>query len=134
MNTNIVIRIRKRIAELMTDSHIVNGNSDFTVTFDFDAEWNEYPDKTARFAYCDGCGVRHWIDVPFTGDTCVVPVLRKIFEVDIGVYAGNIRTTSPARVRCEMCITDIPSVPHVPKRDVFNEISEKVNEVLRNRR
>lgn len=130
---SIVIRIRERIAVLMTDSSIVNGNSDYVIVFDFDAEWSEFTEKTARFVYRDKQGAEHWTDVAFTGNSCNVPILTRVDEVAVGVYAGNIRTSTPALIPCEWCITDKPAEPYTPQRDYFNELMEQVNAILRKR-
>lgn len=119
---NIVIRIRNRHAMLMTQSYIVNGNTWYIVEFDFDAEWSEFGEKTARFVYCDEYGARHWIDVPITNNTCNVPKLERVDKVEVGVYAGNIRTSAPAQIPCVPCILDAPSAQYIPDEDIYNQI------------
>lgn len=114
---------------LMTQSYIVNGNTSYIVEFDFDAEWSGFGEKTARFVYCDKQGARHWIDVPISGNTCNVPRLERVDKVEIGVSAGSIRTTSPARVICLRCITDIPSEAYAPPPDIYNTLMSSLQEV-----
>lgn len=121
---NIVIRIRNRHAMLMTQSYIVNGNTSYIVEFDFDAEWSEFGEKTARFDYCDEQGARHWIDVPITNNTCNVPKLERVDKVEVGVYAGNIRTSTSALIPCIWSITDLQGELYTPKRDCFNGLME----------
>lgn len=130
---SIVIRIRNRHAMLMTQSYIVNGNTSYTVEFDFDAEWDEYDEKTARFIYCDNRGARHWIDVPIEDGSCNVPKLERVDRVEVGVYAGDIRTSTGAVIPCIWSITDIPAEMQPPVHDFFNELMEQVNEALRRR-
>lgn len=125
---NIVIRIRDRRAVLLTQSYIVNGNTDYVIEFDFDSEWDEFAEKTARFVYCDKQGARHWIDVPITDNTCNAPKLERVDRVEVGVTAGDIRTAAPARIPCIRCITDIPSSSYEWPRDVYNELMERLRQ------
>lgn len=121
---NIVIRIRDRRAMLMTQSYIVNGNTGYVIEFDFDSEWDEFAEKTARFVYCDKQGARHWIDVPITGNTCNTPKLERIDRVEVGVYAGNIRTSTQSTISCIRSITCMLGKSQSMKRDFYNECME----------
>lgn len=82
---------------------IVCGNSDYFIEFTFDEEWDAEAVKTARFAYIQ-TGVPKYQEVVFSGNTVQVPVLSSIREVMVGVYAGELRTTAPARIPCERSI------------------------------
>ena len=96
----IPVRIRNRRAEADPDfSAVVCGNSDYEVRFDFDSEWDAFAQKTARFAFRRN-GHAYAYDVPFSGDRCAVPVLRAVDLVSIGVQAGSVRTSAPARIPC----------------------------------
>lgn len=119
------ITVTERIARVSGCPQIICGNSDYTVTFTFDSEWDEYEEKAACFAYCIN-GARITENVPFTGNTCAVPVLHDIDAVEIGVFAGNIRTTSPARIPCLRCITDLDGAPYHPPDDVYAQLMERV--------
>lgn len=98
----IEIIIREKIARTV-DKHTfaVCGNSDYTVKFDFDSEWDSYETKTARFKYNGS-----YTDVPFSGDTCPMPVITNAYRVEIGVYAGELRTSSPALLPLRRSILD----------------------------
>lgn len=101
---NINITVAGKIATNTTPGQvIVCGNSDYTVTFDLDAEWAAEPNRTARFVYYRD-GLSLYQDVAFTGNTAAVPVLSGISYVLVGVYAGNLRTTTPAKVLCDRSI------------------------------
>lgn len=119
----MVITVQNRIARVSGTPEIVCGNSGFTITFSFDSEWNDYPEKTAQFRFYRS-GKAETVNVAFTGTVCAVPVLSDIDFVEIGVTAGDIRTASPARIPCIRCITDIPSAEYVPQRDIYNEIMD----------
>ena len=127
MNMNITIT--NRIARVTGTPQIVCGNSDYTVTFRFDAEWDAYAEKTAQF-FCVQDGRPHTDTVTFTGTSCAVPVLHDVDFVEIGVTAGMIRTAAPARVPCLRCVTDAPSAAYTPPRDVYNELMDKVQEAV----
>ena len=100
MDRNIKVTIEDRIATAEGDPSVICGNSVYTVTFTFDDEWEDFEVKTARFKYMTPEGVQH-TDLPFTGDTVEVPKLFDTREVEVGVYAGNLTTSTGAAIRCE---------------------------------
>lgn len=102
----IGITVTNKIAQAAGKPEIVCGNSDYNISFAFDSEWSEITDKTVQLAYYKN-GAFLAKEVEFTGTSVTIPALYGITEVCIGVYAGNIRTTTPARVPCLPCITDI---------------------------
>lgn len=108
---DIHITVRERIAQADGDPEIVCGNSDYTAVFDFDTEWVAYPQKTMRTVWRDTeTGRLVHVDTLFTGSSAVLPPVWRTNQVLIGVYAGDIRTTTAARVPCIGCITD--TAPH----------------------
>lgn len=108
---DIHITVRERIAQADGDPEIVCGNSDYAAVFDFDTEWNDYPQKTLRTVWRDAAtGMLGHDDTLFNGNTAVLPPVWRTCQVLIGVYAGDIRTTTAARVPCIGCITD--TAPH----------------------
>lgn len=122
----INITVRDRIAKADRTVYIC-GNSDFTIKFDFDAEWQEYATKTARFHSDDDT----YNDVVFDGNVCTVPVLSNIYNFKVGVFAGNLRTTTPAMVSAKKSILCESGVPAAPQDDVYNQIMEKLNGVTK---
>lgn len=123
---DISIKVRNKIVQSVGIHEIVCGNSDYTISFDLDSEWNEFTDIVARFVYCDRNGVRHWIDSEIQDSICNVPVLCGIDSVNIGIYAGegNIHTSTPSTIPCIRSITCILGQAHSMKRDFFNECME----------
>ena len=95
----------------------VCGNSDYTISFNFDSEWDDYKAKTARFIY-NG----KYQDVVFTGTECAMPALYGVNSVFIGVYAGDIRTTTPAQLLMVRSIMDGKPKHDEPTTDVYNQI------------
>lgn len=86
---------------------IVCGNSDYQIKFAFDAEWAEHTKKTARFVWRG-----QYFDVEFTGDTCNVPVISGTTTVEVGVYAGDLETTTGAEIPCRRSILCKGGKPH----------------------
>lgn len=101
---NINITVAEKIATNTTPGVvIVCGNSDYTVAFDFDEEWAAETERVARFLYYKD-GLSRFQDVAFTGNTAAVPVLSGVDYVLVGVYAGSLHTTTPAKVLCDRSI------------------------------
>lgn len=98
------IAVRNKIATTIDPATVVNGNNDYTVVFDFDSEWDSLSSKTAMFVY--GREEQKYKTVTFTGNSCIMPALYNTGYVLIGVFAGNIKTTSAAYVKCIPCIRD----------------------------
>lgn len=76
------------------DGDIVCDNADYQIKFSFDGEWGAVA-KTARFVW-NG----HHQDVPISGDTCDVPIIRNATELQVGAYAGDLQTTTAAVIKC----------------------------------
>lgn len=93
---NLHIAVNNKVATYLSrDGNIVCGNSDYQITFSFDSEWDAYEEKVARFIW-NG----QYIDVTFTGDTVPVPMVSKTNLLKIGVYAGELSTTTSADIPC----------------------------------
>lgn len=121
---NIInVTVRGKIARAEGRARVVCGNSDYTVRFDFDEEWAEYFVKTARFVTEDG----NYTDVQFEGDTCTIPILRNTRTLLVGVFAGNLRTTTAALIHAVPCITDPDGTPADPTPDVYAQLMERFN-------
>lgn len=118
----IKVTVRDKIA-LASAVEYVCGNSDFVVEFDFDAEWDAHDIKTARFVY-NGT----YTDVVFSGNQCPVPVISNTAAVKIGVFAGNLQTTTPAYVDAKKSILCENGAPADPPADVYNQIIDLANE------
>lgn len=127
---NIKIQVIDKKAILTDTPVIVCGNSDYTATFTFDDEWDSTVSRTARFVYVKDGKVQHE-DVVFLGNVVAVPILENVDFVDVGVFAGNLCTTTPARVRCKKSILCGSGAPHEPTPDVYNQIMVQLEEVGR---
>ena len=126
----IHINVKNRVATVNGDSRIINGNSDYNIEFDFDAEWADLNNKIGIFAYNDAAAHK-WAyqTVMFSGNTCTVPILRDIHCVYVGVTAGNVRVTTPAKVQCRLSISDYADTEEPPSADVWGQILAKLDEL-----
>lgn len=126
----IHINVKNRVATANGDSRIINGNSDYNIEFDFDTEWADLNNKVGIFAYNDAAAHK-WAyqTVMFSGNTCAVPILRDIHCVYVGVTAGNVRVTTPAKVQCRLSISDYADTEEPPSADIWGQILAKLDEL-----
>lgn len=117
----IQINVTDKRATPVGSPTIVCGNGDYQAVFDFDAEWTGLTAKTARFVYVRDGVVQHQ-DVVFEGNTAAVPVLANIKEVRVGVFAGDLRTSTPALIPCELSIRCGTGAPEDPTPSQYDQI------------
>lgn len=123
----IQIKVGNRVANNMTPAEvIVCGNSGYKVVFDFDEEWSGQEFKTARFVYRKN-GEDMYDEVAFAGDTVDVPILSDINYVKVGVYAGDLETTTPAVILCKKSILCGFGGHEEPDPDVYNMLVNLLN-------
>jgi hypothetical protein len=118
----LIVKVQNKIAKPLND-FIVCSNSDYTVKFYFDKEWDSQPIKTARFIWDN-----QYQDVVFEGDTCKIPVIDNATTLGIGVFAGSLKTTTPAIINCTKSVLSGLGRPSDPPEDVYNQIIEILNE------
>lgn len=118
------ITVRNKIATKTDNVAYVCGNSDYVINFDFDSEWDAYDTKTARFAH-DG---QH-TDVIFTGNQCNVPIITNTYAFHVGVFAGDLHTTTAARVPCRKSILCGSGAPANPTPDVYDQLMERMAQI-----
>lgn len=120
---DISIVVSDKIAHAPDAPVIVCGNSDYVLNFTLDSEWDDYDTKTARFEYAAD-GELKYQDVVFSGLSVSAPIITGAAFVEIGLYAGDLHTTTPARVPCRRSILcDSPTHADPPK-DVYNQLLE----------
>lgn len=125
---DIHIVVRNKEAQLHEKAVIVCGNSDYTVHFDFDSEWNAYDGRTLCVKFCKR-GKTEVYEMFFVGNSVEIPPVYDVEWVEIGVYAGDIHTTTGARIACVPCITDGNPVHSAPPHDVYNQIMEYLAQI-----
>ena len=119
------LKVRDKTAYTEEMPEIVCGNSDYTVLFDFDAEWDGAENLTAYIRYLrDGLPVH--AAIPITAAACTLPAIYGTDAVQIGVSGGSIRTSVPAEIPCIPCANDFGGTEKQPAHDVYNEIMEVI--------
>lgn len=125
----IVINVANKRPSVEGNPTIVCNNDGYLISFNFDAEWDGLTVKTARFAYNRG-GLTKYQDCVFEGTQVEIPELQGITEVFIGVFAGDIKTTTPARIPCELSIRCKTGAPEDPTPDQYDQIIALCNEAV----
>ena len=122
LHKTIHVTVRNKVAVEDSGTQYICDNSDFVVVFDFDDEWEAFAFKTARFAYEE-----KYQDVIFQGNECPVPIITNTNRIRIGVYGGNLCTTTSASVFARKSILCGTGKVEVPAEDVYAQIMEKLN-------
>lgn len=95
MIKTIVIKVTDKVPELVSGpEYVVCDNSDYTVAWQLDEEWAQLEHRTMQVNYKDGTYER----VLFTGSSCTLPSIPVSGPVHVGLFAGDIHTTRPARL------------------------------------
>ena len=126
MNTVIHITVRDRVPYINDGESVITHNSDYTISFDFDAEWREDV-KTVFFANEDG----RYKTIVMRGTSCVVPVLDGTYKhVFIGVQEGEVKTSRPCCLKVLNSIADYTgeAIPE-PGEDVYRQIIALLNSI-----
>ena len=91
----IVIKVVDKVPIVVSGpQYVVCDNSDYTVVWQLDEEWAQLEHRTMQVNYKDGTYER----VLFTGNTCALPAFPVSGPVHVGLFAGDIHTTRPARL------------------------------------
>lgn len=122
---DISITVADKIAHAAGSPVIVCGNSDYVINFTLDSEWDSYDIKTARFEYAAD-GELKYQDVVFSGLSVSAPIITRAAFVEIGLYAGDLHTTTPARVPCRRSILCGSPTHADPPPDVYNQLLELI--------
>lgn len=98
---NIEIDVVNKVASVNGYPTIVLGNDDYSLTFNFDSEWSGYTSKTLVLSMLSSkTGMIHTHEIMFQGSTVNLPAVFDTGEVNIGVSAGDIKTTTNAIITC----------------------------------
>lgn len=120
----INITVKGKVASSDTKA-IVNGNSDYAVNWVLDGEWADYDTKTMRVRYYDGTV----IDCIFTGCSCSLPIITETCMIEIGLFAGDLITSTPAVINCIRCIRDDEGPVQDPTPSIYDQLLAKLNEL-----
>lgn len=107
---------------------VVSVNSGYIANFIFDDEWNDLT-KTVRFIN-DG----EFVDVVLDDtNSCKIPrEVMKSGTLEVGVFAGDIQSTTPAKVSIIASILEEYGSPAPPSEDVYSQIMDKLDEANAN--
>lgn len=95
----IEVRVEKRNATLTTPKKIVCRNGGYKMRFEFDEEWEEQEEKTARFVVN---GV--FEEVPIVDNECEIPPIEDAKKVVVGVCGPDDMATNGVEIKCEKSI------------------------------
>ena len=104
---------------------VICGNSDYTVAWDLDQEWEPYSAKTMRVNLADGT----YQDVVFTGNTAALPVLSTPGWASVGLYAGDLHTSRAADLRVLPSVTTPGGAPADPPESVYDQLMELIKDM-----
>lgn len=116
--------VRGKIAQGVKGQYAVCENSDYTVKFDFDDDWRSQKYKTARFIWND-----KYEDVVFEGDECSLPIVSDTYCLKVGVFAGDLQTTTPAIIVMKKSILCGSATAEKPPEDVYSQIMALLNDL-----
>ena len=121
----INIEIRNKIATIKSIDNLVASNSGYVVHFDFDEEFAQYEYKTARFVWDN----IEYTDVVFSGNEVEMPI-KEASAALIGVYCGELKTTTPAALTINKSILGYGGIEAAPTEDVYAQIMEALNDAV----
>ena len=116
----VKIKVRSRNAAVVENGIITAYNTGDTIEFDFDEEWQPESvtaTRTARFSYK---GIE--LDIPFNGNVCPLPGFSKPGNVYVGVYWGDVKSTTRARLIYAPSILSASGMPEDPTADTYARI------------
>lgn len=116
---NITVAHKVAVSDTQT---IVCDNSDYMVHWTLDEEWSAYDTKTMRTIYMDGT----FKDTVFSGNTIALPVCTVPGVVQIGLFAGNLRTSRVAILRALPSVRSGAGAPADPTPDVYDQLMELI--------
>ena len=120
----IVVTVKNKMA-VGDGSVIVCNNSDYVVRFALDSEWDALALRTMRIVYDSYSHT----DIAFSGDTVALPTIIDRTSIGIGLYSGDIHTSTCAMFDCERSVMGNNShAVAPPSSDVYNEIVEMIND------
>lgn len=118
---DINITVAHKVAVSDTQA-IVCDNSDYTVHWTLDEDWSAYDTKTMRTIYMDGT----FTDKVFSGAEVELPVCTVPGVVQIGLFAGDIRTSRVAIMRALPSVRSAAGAPANPTPDVYDQLMELI--------
>lgn len=126
MKKQFIIDVKDKIACLQNKNEkLVCGNNDYEIVFNFDEDWENHNVKTALFVFADKT-----VPKVFNGNVCEGISIEKSQVCYVGVFSGDLITTTYAQIDCLASIRDIGGVPRQPTKDEYNQIIDLINNLL----
>lgn len=119
----IHVTVRDGAAFQTDHTAYIAGDGETWVVFALEDDWSQYPAKVARFQTESG-----YQDVMFRGERCHMPVFTYAQKLEVGLYAGNLRTTTPARLFVRPGIRSAWGAPADPEPNLFDQLLECLGE------
>ena len=104
------------------EEKIVCDNKHYRIKFHLSDEWMDEYAKTARFIYKENI-----IDEPFEGDEVDVPPVIDASILLVGIYAGDLHTTTSAVVECLPSVRGKKGAPADPPTSLYDKLIELIN-------
>ena len=119
----IHIAVENGVASQTDGTVYICGSGDFTAVFAFGEQWQAEDLKTARFQT-----ESTYQDVLFRGMSCPVPVFTNARKLEVGVFSGNLRTTTPARIALREGIRSAWGPPEDPSPSLYDQLLETLED------
>lgn len=129
MHRQITITIKNKRALTVRGAYIVADNTDYTLNFVFDEPWEDYAQKVCR-VIINGS----YTDIDFTGESVSLPQIPSdAGYILIGCYAGNLSTTTPARIPVYQSILGLGDTEYDPTDPAVTPVATDVtlDDILR---
>ncbi len=119
---NLVVRKRNLRFKSGSPKTVIAWNTGYIINFDFDEDWEDL--KTIKIVNDKGDTIS---DTLFSGNSVEIPKIYNTGYIGIGVYAGDLKSTTPLIISCQKSILDYDGSPIPPPDDVYNKIMDLLN-------
>lgn len=119
---NKIIQLDKK-SLIKEEKKLVSHNTGYIANFIFDEEWDG-KEKTARFISGD-----KYKDVLLIDDKCEIPIDTMGSIVEVGVFAGNLKSTTATYVRFLPDILMKYGLPADPTPEIYAQILERIENI-----
>lgn len=121
----IEIMVRNKVPRFKKDSakSVITWNTGYIINFDFDEEWGHT--KTLRVVNDKGDIIIP--DIVFEGNSVELPKITDTNHIGIGVFSGNLSSTTKLILTCRKSILEDDGAPLPPTEDVYNQIMGVLN-------
>lgn len=119
---DLVVRKRNLRFKSGSPKTVIAWNTGYIINFDFDEDWEDL--KTIKIVNDKGDTIS---DTLFSGNSVEIPKIYNTGYIGIGIYAGDLKSTTPLIISCQKSILDYDGSPIPPSDDVYNKIMDLLN-------